>query len=513
MSNQNVGRSIEESLRLLGDEDQVQRSNARQGLVRQGLAAMGPVRQALDGCPEQRGQLRAELVRVYEWLQYGEDPDKLRLWVRELDLAGVPHGNALGGTESAIRGCGGYGRLTSASEQIRPFLEAVLRDESQSFSVRAGVAFALLDRGSRAAFPTVLEVLKDFCASLARPGSSAERQPVVRLQEYQGILAYGLSRCLSNLSGEDNYTGILESLDSMWRTGAPETLLDLRIARSAVDRWGAWWKFYGRSLLVGEPERNPRAVATSLLSRFRQTGSSEDCYEFFALADLGRDGCQVIAESLGADGGEAATDLPLFELLLRHGQASLLPDDERSARLVRALLLSTDNPLVFRKVVLEAFFYLPCATLSAAFGLASHPKAGADYKFLNPFCGLGTDWSFTRYERNEVSEKTARAITAALFSEDGPAKALARVMLESIYQRVTGEARQHLIAVLQSVRAAGWRSEPAICSFSGGSTRFHSSRRCWNCSTTRPGNMTRARFAPYLRYSPHSKSPRTTTMP
>src|SRR5688572_15506039 len=93
---------IENAIKDLAHHDPASRLTARQFLIEHAASALPLIQESLDDAEKLTADYYQEIVRVRDWIVYGEDPERLHQLIQALDLRRISHGNMFGGMAGAI---------------------------------------------------------------------------------------------------------------------------------------------------------------------------------------------------------------------------------------------------------------------------------------------------------------------------------------------------------------------------------------------------------------------------
>jgi hypothetical protein len=404
----------------LANHDPALRQDARDYLVGRGPSVLPDVEAAMDRVGVRTAALYQELVRVRDWIRYGEDPEKLERLMRALDPRSFPHGNMRGGAHGAVVGRPAYAEVVERPHRVRRFFEAIVADPGEAYARRAAAAIGLKVAGGAETAPIVLAALETEADRLA---AGAEGDLVDVDEDYRGLFLHAACEALSHHSGEAFDPGLHEALRGL----IPTTVVSRNLLREALRRWRRWCELrpqLERTDADGDPARVRR-----LLGEVATVPEPADAPALYGLSRLGARGAAEIAAFLLTAPRVDAPVLAVADMAIRNGRGAGIPEGDRATAIIAGLLLRERDMMGARGVVRRCHGALPISTLRAAASVVGHHPLADAAAVLNPYSILDLELG---HPGVPVTDAAIEAIITGFESGDPAQRAFFLDVLESV---------------------------------------------------------------------------------
>lgn len=431
-------QSIENAIKDLGHHDPASRLTARQVLIAHEASSLPLIQQSLEDAEKLAANYYQELVRVRDWIIYGEDPERLYELIQAVDLRRIPHGNMFGGMAGAIENAPQFKELIDLGQRVLPFLQAVLENDENSYSIRAAAAMMVEEIGSVRYVPKLIAMLEHEHRILDGTG-----QEVLKLEEkYRGFFLAAVHQALRRLTGEYFLRGFFQAVFS----GIPEVLYNVSLSGLIIQCWRDWWEKMGPQIESGKDLAELEADKAVIEKWLNDLSESKDKHSYarYALNRLGAKADQAVVDfMLSRPAADSVTSL-LIEMLIQNRRGSSLPEGQHTGELIAAWLMSFDDTLFLRDAVMRSYAQLPASMLHAISIVLPIYVLGREHPHLfNPFIITGLE---TPGERENYSETATEEIIAGLLSTDTVTRHLFFDIAQGAAAQVSSRAKQQTSA-------------------------------------------------------------------
>ncbi len=366
-------QAIKKAIAELAHHDPAARFGARGFLVQHATAALPLIQETLKNGEKLSVDYSREIARVRDWIVYGEDPERLHHLIQALDLRHLSHGNMFGGMLGAIESAPQFKEFIELGSRVLPFLQAVLEDKENAYSLRGAAAAILEKTGSARNVPTLIAVLDDEHRMLEATGHE-----VIKLEEqYRGFFIATVHYTLTLLTGEFFLRPIFQPIVS----GMPEFIYNVPLSASIIQRWRDWWEKLGPQIESGEAPANKVEELLNELST-----STDNSYARYALNRIGAAADPLVVNFILARSSSDSAAVLLVEMLIQNGRAVSLPEGQHAGELIAVWLGSLHDSTLLRDAVLRGYAQLPASTLRAISNVfPTHPLATKYPHLFNPY--------------------------------------------------------------------------------------------------------------------------------